>query len=380
MKTSPYKIGFIGGAINSAVGTTHKIASQMDNRWHLVSGCFSTHPEINSETAGLWGVEKSRTYPDWHDFLEKEKGRLDVICILTPTSSHSEIILEALDSGYNIISEKTVSTNYSDAVKIVKKVKKTDRFFAAIYNYTGYPMLRELRKMIKKGDFGRVFQIHVEMPQEGFLRYYDGGKLPEPQGWRLKDYEVPTISLDLGVHLHHIIYFLSGEKPVEVIADQKSFGHFRNIVDNIICIARYTNNVMANIWYSKSALGHRNGLKVRVYGEKLSAEWYQMNPELLVTNNSNGDIMTLDRAANVVEPKLLRYNRFKSGHPAGFIEAYANHYFDIADSYEQFLKSGFYKSEYVFDEKIAAEGINMLEAISISTKTNIWTPLRKEMN
>jgi predicted dehydrogenase len=379
MKTIPFKIGFIGGSINSAVGTTHKIASQMDNKWELVSGCFSTNSEVNFKTAMTWGVDKKRTYSDWKELLDNEKSKLDAVCILTPTSLHSEMILNALDKGYNIISEKTISTNYDDAVKIVKKVKKTGRFFSSIYNYTGYPMLRELKKKISKGDFGRIFQFQVEMPQEGFLRYYDG-KMPNPQKWRMKDYEVPTISLDLGVHLHHIIYFLSGEKPLEVIADQKSYGHFRNIVDNVICMARYTNNVMANIWYSKSALGHRNGLRIRVYGEKLSAEWYQMNPEILNIFDSNGGIFILDRAADVEEPKLARYNRFKSGHPAGYIEAFANHYYDIAESYENYLKKNDSTSDYVFDEKIAAESINMLEAISVSTKTNIWTPLRKDIN
>lgn len=376
MSQEPLNLGFIGGGINSAVGNTHKIASQMDGRWKLVAGCFSTHAEINIKTANIWNVEEGRTYSDWNEFLLGEQGKLDAICILTPTNKHTSISLKALELGYNIISEKTISTNYSDAIKISESLEKGKQFFAAIYNYTGYPMLRELRNMIFDEEFGCLYQINIEMPQEGFARYYDDGKLPNPQEWRLNDYAIPTISLDLGIHLHHLAYFLSGEKPLEVIADQRSYGHFKNVIDDVACIARYSSDLRSQIWYSKSALGHRNGLKVRVYGKNISAEWYQMDPEILKLSYSDGSNKILDRASRVKVSNLDRYNRFKSGHPAGFIEAFANHYFDIADALIEFEEKGYYKSDFVFGESIATEGLKMLDAINLSSRTNRWEKIK----
>ena len=372
-------LGFIGGGINSAVGNTHRIASQMDNRWLLKAGCFSRAKEINQETALNYLIEPNRLYDEWHDLLAKEKGKLDAICILTPTIVHAEMVLEALKSGYAVICEKALATTLKEATDICNVVEETSGFLAVTYNYTGYPMLRELRKMILDGKLGNLNQVLIEMPQEGFARFGNLGQKPKPQYWRLKDGIVPTISLDLGVHLHHIIYFLSGEKPLEVVADYSTHGFFKNIVDNIMCLARYTGNLKAQVWYSKSALGHRNGLRVRIYGDQGSAEWLQLYPEEIKFNDINGNHQILDRTTTNSMANELRYNRFKPGHPAGFIEAFANHYCDIADSLLEYKKKQTFSSPYVFDGNQARDGLEMLEAISASVKTGTWQLIKSNI-
>lgn len=372
MATTPFKVGFIGGGLNSAVGNTHRIASQMDHRWVLDAGCFSTHNNINQETAAQWGLDPSRVYDDWRVLLSREKGKLDAIGLLTPTPKHAEMALEALNQGYAVICEKTMATSIQEAVAICQAVEANQGFFAVTYNYTGYPMLRELRKMILDGKLGVLNLIQIEMPQEGYARLNKQGQPPKPQAWRLKDGEIPIISLDLGAHLHNMIYFLSGEKPLQVIADQTSYGFFKEVTDNVICLARYTGNLRSQIWYSKMALGHRNGLRVRVYGDKGSAEWFQLQPEDLIFNNIHGKREIIDRASCVELADQLRYNRFKSGHPAGFIEAFANHYYDLADSLLDFKQTGHYTSPWVFSAKHAKEGLEMLEAMAISAKNNGW--------
>jgi predicted dehydrogenase len=236
-------------------------------------------------------------------------------------------------------------------------------------------MLRELRQMIVEGKLGVLNLVQIEMPQEGFSRLNKHGQRPSPQAWRLIDGEIPTISLDLGVHLHHMIYFLTGEKPLEVVADQTSYGFFESVTDNVLCMARYTGNLRSQIWYSKMALGHRNGLRVRVYGDKGSAEWFQLQPEELVFNDIFGKRETLDRASSVEVADQLRYNRFKSGHPAGFIEAFANHYFDLAESLLEFKRIGRHTSPWVFSAELAQQGLEMMEAMSLSAKNRCWQPV-----
>lgn len=369
---SPLKAGFIGGGLNSAVGNTHRIASQMDNRWILEAGCFSTDDKINRETASRWGVDQSRLYGDWRVLLREEKGKLDAICVLAPTPAHTEMVIEALNNGFSVICEKTLSTSTEEATAICQAVLANKAFLAVTYNYTGYPMLRELRQMIINGKLGALNLIQIEMPQEGYARLNKQGQPPKPQAWRLKDGDIPIISLDLGSHLHNMIYFLSREKPLRVVADQASYGFFKNVTDNVICLARYTGNLRSQIWYSKMALGHRNGLRVRVYGDKGSAEWFQLQPEELIFNNLHGKRAIIDRASCVDLADELRYNRFKSGHPAGFIEAFANHYYDLADSFLEFKQTGSYISPWVFTAEQAKEGLEMLEAISKSAKNNCW--------
>jgi len=375
MKCEPFKIGFIGGGLNSAVGNTHRIACQMDHRWILEAGCFSTEPLINQETAEKWGVHSERLYDDWQAFLTREKGRLDAVCLLTPTPLHAEMAVEALNQGYAVICEKAMATTSREAGAICAAVDNNKSFFAVTYNYTGYPMLRELRQMIAAGKLGKLNLVQIEMPQEGFARLDKQGRKPQPQAWRLRDGVVPTISLDLGVHLHQMIHFLCGERPLEVVADHSSYGFFDAVKDNVMCIARYSGNLRSQIWYSKMALGHRNGLRVRVYGDRGAAEWFQLQPEELIFNDLYGRREIIDRASSVELADQLRYNRFKSGHPAGFIEAFANHYYDLAEALIEFRGKGKYSSPWVFPAALAKDGLKMLEAVALSAESGKWQPV-----
>ena len=366
MDNKIFELGFIGGGRNSAIGTTHKIASQMDNKFIVSAGCFSRDPQINRKTAEDWRVE--RLYPGWRELLDGEKNKLDAVVVLTPTPVHKEIIIEALESGCNVICDKTLAVSSADAVEIKEILERNKAFLAVTYNYTGYPMVRELADMIRKGKLGKLTQIHIEMPQESFIKRDQGGNTLKPQEWRLHDLGVPVISLDLGSHLHNMVYFLSGEKPQRVTALTNSFGAFSQVKDNVMCLAEYSNGLACSIWYSKSALGNRNGLRVRVYGEKGSAEWYQNNPETLIYADTHGGIHNYDRAS--IESNVsceARYTRFKAGHPAGFVEAFANQYYDIAESLLKHQKNENSYSPYVFGIEHSIEGIKMLEATNKSS-------------
>lgn len=369
MNKKKMKLAFIGGGINSAVGNTHKIASQMDGRFELTAGCFSRNEETNMKTADAWGVDPARAYKHWPEMLAEEKNRVDAVVILTPTDNHTDIVIKCIESGYPVICEKALTTSSSAAVSIQEAVKKDKGFLVVTYNYTGYPMLRELKLIVSSGRLGKINQVHVEMPQEGFLKLDKNGNPPKPQNWRLHDGDLPTISLDLGVHLHNIIEFLTGEKPVEAFAVSNSFGLFHQVIDNVIGVVNYSNNVVCNYWYSKSALGHRNGLRVRIYGENGSAEWYQMEPEIILLNDNIGNKSSIDRTSSEIQLATEpRYNRFKAGHPAGFIEAFANYYYDIADSLENYLSGNEWKSDYVFTVNSALNGLRLFEALAESSK------------
>ena len=332
-----YRIGFIGGGINSAIGRTHFIASQMDGKFKLLAGAFSRNPEINEKTGKEFQVDAGRVYNDYHEMLIKERGKLDVIAVLTPTDTHEVMVRECLEAGFPVICEKSICTSYESALRVKEYVKNTQGFLCVTYNYTGYPMVRVLRDKIRSGEFGKLTNIIVEMPQEGYTRYTLEHEKPKPQKWRMLDYEIPTISLDLGTHLHNMIAFLTGEHPKEIVSRESSFGFFPQVIDDVLCMVNYTDNIAAQMWFSKAALGNRNGLKIRVFGTNASAEWYQAEPETLKVHDKEGRIFVLDRSNDKAEGEQGRYNRFKVGHPSGFIEAYANYYWDISDALGEYL-------------------------------------------
>jgi predicted dehydrogenase len=375
-KRKKISVAFLGGAYNSAVGKVHRIAIEMDQRFELVAGCFSRDSEENSKTAELYGVGEDRIYASIDDLLKNEKSQLDAIVILTPQDQHMDQVLDCLDAGLPVVCEKALVASVRDALAIRDRLAETGGFLAVTYNYTGYPMFRELGEMIRQDKLGKIQQIHIEMPQEGFSKLALDGSPIVPQDWRLRDEKIPTISLDLGVHLHMAISFLTNEKPEKLVAVGDSLGNFSQITDNIICTAKYTNNLTCNIWYSKTAFGYRNGLKVRVFGDKGSGEWFQDNPEYLNIADEYGRKFILDRASP--DAKISnedRYTRFKAGHPAGFIEAFANYYCDIADALDQYRRNNSTANPYVFGIDEALEGIMMLEAIAESCSSCSWVEL-----
>lgn len=349
----------------------------MDGLWELQAGAFSRDQATNARAAETYGVAASRTYAGITELLENEKDRIDAVVLLTPTPDHYAMTLECLRSGVPVICEKTLAMTSAQADEIDRLRRSMNGFLAVIYNYSGYPMARELRQMIRDGALGEILHFQAEMPQEGFLRTDDRGNKPVPQDWRQADGPIPTLHLDLAVHLHELIYYLTSQRPVEVVADQASRGWFP-VVDNVSCLARYTGRTQGQFWFSKCALGHRNGLRLRIYGSLASAEWFQLNPEELLLSHADGRRQILDRAANAQVASLTRYNRFKAGHPAGFNEALANLYVDIHGALAEFKATGHQVSDEVFGAELAVEGLEFLEAMVRSCVSNQWEPVRSQ--
>lgn len=369
-------IAVLGGGLKSAVGRAHMTALAMDGRFEVVAGCFSIATEDNQQSAVAYGVANNRLYDSLEQMLERESQRVEAVLVLTPTDLHAEHVLRCLDANQNVICEKALAGT-SDAVRRIQAAeRRTNRFLAVTYNYLGYPMVRELKAMIAAGELGTVRQIFVEMPQEGFLRKQAGGEPVVPQAWRLRDGAIPTLSLDLGVHVHSLVGFLTNSAPRAVMAVQDSFGHFPDVIDNAVTLSRYESDILSTAWFSKSALGYRNGLKVRVFGDKAAAEWVQETPEIITFADSRGQRGTLDRGGGVrLIAQEFRYNRFKAGHPAGFIEAFANYYHDVADALIAHRSGSPAHNPYVFGSTFALEGAHWLEAIARSAQTKTWVDL-----
>lgn len=237
-------------------------------------------------------------------------------------------------------------------------------------------MLRELRQRIGAGELGQIKQFHFEMPQEGFVRPPRiAGKAAPPQAWRLQNSFIPMVSHDLGIHLHHLAYFLLREEPSAVMADYSSYSPYHDIVDTVSMWLRYRSKMKGSFWFTKSALGHRNGMRLRIYGDKASAEWLQTNPEELLLNYENGERRILDRGGDVQVASELRYNRMKPGHPAGFVEAFANVYSDFADALQGKKNESRIQLDDAYAIQHAQYGVRLFDAASHSNDTGQWVEL-----
>jgi len=368
MKKQPLHIAFIGGGLSSAVGQVHFGAATMDGLWQLTAGAFSRHERTNRDTAKQWSVREDRTYADWRELILNEKDQIDAAAVLLPTPLHAEAVDKLLKYNIPVICEKSLVTEPEEINQLQATFKLQRNYLAVTYNYSGYPLVRELRKLITDGVLGDIKQFHFEMPQEGFVRPPKiAGKQAPPQSWRLQNTHIPMVCHDLGTHLHHLSVFLLQQEPHGVMADFAAYSPYHSIVDTVNMWLKYASGMRGNFWFSKSALGHRNGLKLRIYGDKASAEWQQIQPEELKICHADGRIEILDRGGPVSIADQLRYNRMKPGHPAGFVEAFANLYRDF---YQELAEGK--KSEYVFGLPHAAAGVELFQAAVESVKTRTW--------
>lgn len=375
--SAPLKIGFIGGGLNSAVGYTHYTSSHLDGLFRLEAGCFSRDAAVNRATAERYAVDPKRTYASWDQLMAAEAGRLDAVVVLTPTPTHTEIVTALLQAQLPVICEKALATSVAECTAIERSLVEYQGFLAVTYNYSGYPMFRELVARCQAGELGHLHQIQVEMPQEGFLRRQAGRQAPSPQAWRCVDYAVPTVSLDLGVHLHHLVDVVSGGlRPQRVVAVESHAGLVADVIDSVHALVLYEQKLVVNAWYGKTALGVRNGLRLRVFGSEGSGEWLQCEPERLCLASGDGAIRLLDPGSpGLLEASKLRYQRFKPGHPSGFIEAFANLYADLAAALRQRQGDADAPSGPVRGAAHARQGLELLEALHHSAAAACWIPI-----
>lgn len=369
-------LGFIGGGLSSAVGQVHYNASRLDGRWNLYCGAFSRNAEVNQATSDKWHVDSSRVYSNWQEMVDAESDNLDAIAVLTPTPEHADIVAYLLDRNINVICEKALAIDLNEAYLLQKKLETSSSFLAVTYNYSGYPMVRELREIIKGGKLGKIQQIHFEMPQEGFVRPPDiAGKKAAPQSWRLNDTKVPMIAFDLGAHLNHLALFLTGNKPQRVFADFSNYSEYEGVTDNIMMLLDYEQGMKGTYWISKTTIGNRNGMKLRLYGSNGTAEWTQINPEELKISYIDGTNTTVDRGSSNLISGEQRYNRMKPGHPSGFIEAFSNLYDDIANALDAHRNKRAHENPYVYGIDHSLIDLQVFTAACVSNDKGVWVDL-----
>lgn len=356
------RVGVIGGGPNSAIGKTHIAAIRISGRFSIISGCFS-RMEPPERVEYEYGVPKEKVYSDWRVYLEKEATNIDAVIILLPIPDHNEVAGAFLSKNIPVICEKPLVSNTKDALALLKKREEKKGFLAVTYNYTGYPMVRELRDMIDSEALGTVTQFHAEMLQEGYVR--EGAA---PQAWRLQETDPTMLSLDLLTHLHHIIDYLLGRRPIAVYARSDNFGLFQGITDNIMCLADYTEAVQGQYWVSKATLGNRNGMRIRIYGTKAAVLWDQENPECLCIAYANGRKEILDRGSCLNVANQARYCRFKAGHPSGYIEAFANVYEDIWRELTCYEDKSSVKTKEVTSVEQEIDRLKFIEAVALSIR------------
>jgi predicted dehydrogenase len=329
-------MGMIGGGRNAFIGAVHRIAANMDGLIELVCGAFSSSPDNARQSGKDLFLPDDRIYLSYEEMMEKESKlpadkKMDFVVIVTPNHLHFGPAMLALEKGFHVVLDKPMTFSLDEAKQLQKKVKDTGLLLCLTHTYSGYPMVKQARQMVKEGVFGNIRKIYVEYPQGWLskLSEKDGSKQAE---WRTDPKRSGKAGAmgDIGTHAAHLAEYISGLKITQLCADLQIFVPGRALDDDGNVLLRFDNGATGVLTASQVAAGEENALKIRIYGENGGLEWHQMEPNTLL-------VKWLDQPTQVYRAGmgyLGNYAKFNTrtpgGHPEGYLEAFGNLYRDFA--------------------------------------------------
>lgn len=331
-------MGMIGGGKDAFIGAIHRIAANMDGLIELKAGALSINPDVAKDSGHSLFLDEDRIYTDFKVMLEKEAAmpadkRLDFITIVTPNFAHFEPAMMALDKGFHVVVEKPITFTLDEAKQLKAKQEQTGLSLLLTHTYTGYPMVKQAKEMVKAGVLGKIRKVWVEYPQ-GWL-----SKMSEREGnaqaaWRTDPKRSGKSGAfgDIGTHAFNLAEYITGQKVEKLCADLVIQVEGRMLDDDGAVLIRYDGGAVGVLQASQVAAGEENALKIRVYGEKGGLEWAQHEPNTLL-------VKWLDKPTEILRagggnPHLSSYAthncRTPGGHPEGYLEAFGNLYRNFA--------------------------------------------------
>jgi predicted dehydrogenase len=326
------RAGMIGGGIGAFIGPVHRSAATMDGLAEYVAGAFSSDPDKSRRSGEALFLAPDRVYGDYRKMAEREAGRpagerLDYVSIVTPNVLHFDVARTFLEAGFNVVCDKPMTYTLEQALELRKVVQRTKKVFALTHNYTGYPMVKQARQMVRDGVLGRVNKIVVEYPQ-GWLSGRLDGESAALAIWRMDPRVAGAAGCmgDIGTHAENLARAITGLQIEELCADLTSFIPGNELDDDGSVLLRYRGGARGILHASQISAGEENGINIRVYGNKAGLYWNQENPNYLWVRSRDGTETRYSRGnANLVDAARAA-TRLPTGHPEGFFEAFANVY------------------------------------------------------
>lgn len=326
----------VGGGTGSFIGDVHRKASSIDGKIELICGAFSSNAERSKASGKVLMLEEDRCYGSFEEMIKNESQlpegvRMDFVSIVTPNHMHFAPAKMALEHGFHVICDKPVTLNLEQAKELVEIENKSDKIFALTHNYTGYPMVKQARAMIANNDLGKIRKIQVQYLQ-GWMATAVEETDNKQASWRVdpKKSGIGGALGDIGTHAENLAEYITGVKIKELAADLGRFGEGRILDDDGNILLRFENGAKGTMSISQIAAGEENNLAILVYGEKGSLEWHQEHPNQLITRWIDKPKMIYTPDGNGLYPEA-QTSRIPSGHPEGYLEAFATIYKNFAE-------------------------------------------------
>ena len=327
------KMGMVGGGKDALIGAVHRLAANLDGQIELAAGAFSSNPSKSHESGAQLLLDPKRVYDSYQAMAAAEAKlpageRIDFVSIVTPNFAHFPASKTFLESGFNVVCDKPMTLNLGEALELQKVVRQTGKVFALTHNYTGYPMVKEARKLVRSNTLGKILKVVAEYSQGWLLNPIDqeGQKqasCPQRAG-------ASGCIGDIGTHAENLAQYITGLKIEELCAEFTTFVEGRRLEDDGNLLLRYQGGAKGVLYASQISAGEENNLTIRVYGTKASLEWHQEDPNDLVVKYPDAPRQIFRRANAYLGDTAQRFTRLPPGHPEAFIEAFANVYREAA--------------------------------------------------
>ncbi|TZF85037.1 Gfo/Idh/MocA family oxidoreductase [Pedobacter sp. BS3] len=355
-------MGMIGGGKDAFIGAVHRIAANMDGQIELCCGALSIHPEIAIESGKMLFLPEDRIYMNYEEMITKEsqlppEKRIDFITIVTPNFAHFAPAMMALEHGFNVVIEKPITLSLEEAKQLRQKVAETGLTLCLTHTYSGYPMVKQARQMVKEGKFGAIRKVMVEYPQ-GWLSTLTEREGNAGAAWRTdpkKSGKSGSMG-DIGTHAAQLTEYISGLKITKICADLNIVVPGRGLDDDGNVLLKFDNGANGVLIATQIAAGEENALKIKVYGEKGGLEWHQMEPNTLLVKWLNEPTQVYRAGSAYLSDAAKHNTRVPAGHPEGYLEAFANIYRNFAQTLTAKI-SGQQPSEYMLDFPTAEDGV-----------------------
>lgn len=325
------RMGMIGGGPGSFIGSIHRIAAELDREIELVAGAFSSDPGRSRAAADTYRIDPARAYPSVDAMLAAEAGRddaIDFVAVVSPNFHHLPAARAALAAGVPVISDKPATATLAEARELAECVRAAGLPYALTHTYSGYPLVREARSRVAAGALGTIRKVVVEYPQ-GWLAGDAVGKQAE---WRVDPAKSGPGGCigDIGTHAFQLAEFISGLKVTDILADLGAVVPGRPVDDDCTVLLRFDNGARGVLLASQIEVGEMNGLRIRLYGDKGGLVWKQEVPNRLTLHSLDGRTEVIHAGGSQLGPDAASRTRTPTGHPEGYLEAFANLYRDFA--------------------------------------------------
>ncbi len=334
------RMGMVGGGRDAFIGAVHRAAAHLDGRIELVAGAFSSDPEKSRLSGADLRLDQSRVYESFAEMAAREAAlpegeRIDFVSIVTPNHMHFPVAKTFLEAGFHVVCDKPMTHSLEEAMALRDLVVASGRVFALTHNYTGYPMVKQARHMVRSGELGSIRKIVAEYPQ-GWLATGIDKEGQKQAAWRTDPAKAGASSCigDIGTHAENLARYITGLEIESLCAEFTTFLPGRRLEDDGNLLVRYKGGAKGILYASQVSVGEENALAIRIYGEKASLEWHQEHPNELIVKYPDQPRRTLHRGNAYLCEAAQKAARLPAGHPEAFIEAFANIYGEAARAIE----------------------------------------------